>query len=248
MTIQNNKKKRRVIAFGLAGVVLATCTVAGVTFANLNQTITDGSDSQHVYSEQFDKFGFSYHSASQKFDTNITPTDDMSFKRDIKNIIFQNDGDIKAQWMFRNVDVPELDPNNPIWDETYVIVHVPVLGGTDDWAGTMREYLNTAFVTNHILGPDEAVAVTVEILSPTTYTWSSEASAEAVDINFGTQLTFNQLTHPTLSPLWDYASQHGEQRGGMLKPEMNSNFNSQLQSKMVTLFTLPVSEVDKIIL
>lgn len=244
----NNKKKRRGIAFGLAGVVLASATFAGATFANLNANINDGTDS-HVYSEEFNKFGFVYHEASQDWDTNISVTDTMSFTQDVKNFIVTNTGDIPAQYVFANKDVPELDPENPIWDEAYAIVHINTNSDkADQWVGTLREYLTTAFVTNDILKPGEDVAVTVELLSPSTYTWSSDKSAAAVDINFGTQFTFNQLTTPSSSPLLDYAMANGEQRGGMLKPDMNSYFANRLNSGMTTTYTIPVADLEKITL
>ena len=246
-TTQNRNKKKGV-AFGLIGAVICTgFIVGGTNYANLNQTINDAPDSSHVYSEEFDKFGFVYHESSQAFDTDISVTDTMYFKTDVKNFIVTNTGDIAAQYVFSNADVPDIDEANPIWDETHVIVHMNTNSDKiDQWAGTMREYLGTAFVTNDILQPGEDVAVTVEVLSPSTYTWSSDASAEAVDIRFNTEFTFNQLTTPSSSPLLDYAMANGDQRGGLLKPEMNSYFANRLTSGMTTTYTLPVEEVAQI--
>lgn len=245
----NNKKKRRGIAFGLAGLVLASGAFAGATFANLNANINDGSDSSHVYSEEFNKFGFVYHEASGVFDKDISVTDGMSFNRDVKNFVVTNKGDIPAQYAFAAKDVPVLDAENPIWDETYVLVNMNTDSAVvDQWAGTFREFTETAFVSNDVLKPGEDVAVTVHILPPTTYTWSSDKSAAPVDINFGTQFTFNQLTTPVSSPLLDYARENGEQRGGMLKPELNEYFNQQVTSNMTSVVTIPAADLEKITL
>lgn len=245
-TQSRNKKKG--VAFGFVGAVICTgFIVGGTNYANLNRTISDAPDSSRVYSEEFDNFGFVYHAASQAFDADISVTDTMSFTTDVKNFAVTNTGDIAAQYVFSNSGVPEIDPANPIWDETYVIVHMNTNSNIQDqWAGTMREYLGTAFVTNEIVKPGEDVAVTVEVLSPSTYTWSSAASAEAVDIRFNTEFTFNQLTTPSSSPLLDYAMANGEQRGGLLKPDLNPYFASRLTSGMTTTYTLPVEEVAQI--
>jgi hypothetical protein len=247
---KTNRTKKKGVAFGLIGAIAlgGLALGGGGTWANLNQTISDGEGSSRVYSEAFDQFGFSYHKASQKFDADISVTDIMGqFERNVKTFVVQNDGDIAAQYAFYPdpVSMPALDAN-PIFDETFVIVQVPTDNKTapmDQWTGTLREFTQTAFVTNDVLQPEEAVGITVQVLSPNTYTWSSEESAAAVDIAFGTKFTFNQLTNPVSSPLYEYATKNGAARNGYLKPDLNPNFANQLNSSMTMVRTLPSADV-----
>jgi hypothetical protein len=242
--MKNNNNRKKAAATLLVGALLAG--IGGSVFANLNETIQTAPDAQKISNEGVDAFGFAWHAAKTDINADISITDDMAFNRQTSNLVVENIGDIPGQFvMFADpATVPVLAADNPIWDQAYVLVHIPTeTGVVDTWAGTVREFTQTAFVTNRILKPGEADAVTIEILPPTTYTYDAETAAQAASINFGMNTTFNQLTDPTTSPLYAYALANGEQRGGVLDPDMNIYFRDEVKSGMTMAYTLPVADV-----
>ncbi len=211
MTVTTNKKKRGA-AFGIAGV-LAVGLIAGGASAAMSKTINDGADTHNVVADQVNDFGFLWASYTGEIDADITMTTG-SYGTDRITTPFglSNEGSVPAQFAFY-IDpdtVPTLDADNPIWDETTVIVEFQsgVVAGSENnekHVSTLREFLERAYVSTKILQPGETTTVVVTILPASEFTWRSPDVADPTDIRVGAKATFNQLINPTESPLIQYA-------------------------------------------
>ncbi len=247
MTVTTNKKKRAA-AFGVAGL-MAIGLIAGGASASLSQTISDGTDTHHIYSDEVVPFDFQYHVSSSVIEADLSLVDTMSFGFSSHPIVVENIGSISANHLFY-VDPAvqaELDLDNPIWDQAYAKVIITTSTGTDTWVGTVREFMNTAFVSDHVLEAGESTAYVVQFLAPSIYSWHSEEGSDAVDVDFGTRFLFNQLTTPASSPMLDYVRDNGDQRNGVYWDSeadgYDPSWGTQLVSSMDRAFTIPVSEI-----
>ncbi len=241
MSQTTQKSRKKVVATAMLGGLLSLGMVGG-TFAALHQTIQTASDAHRIYSDEVGSFGFIHHENSQTINANISLDEPTTSAE----VIVENIGVIPAQYAFyvNRSTVGSISPTNPIWDETLVTVGMSVFddegayGGLEKWAGTLREFLNTAYVSNHVLQPGAQIAVYVTIIPATPYSWSSEEIAAAVDIDFATRFTFSQITSADSSALLAYAQEEGEQRNLTLRDGVFSN--------MEKMWTVPSADIQTI--
>lgn len=201
MTEFKNRKK-------LAATALVSCLALGGifgTYANLNQTITDGAETHSITADST-LFGFQYTVDSGVINKDISLNEPAS----TETVKSENIGDIPAHGVFYvdPASIPEVDLNNPIYDETAVTVVITTEDATETWNGTLGEFFNTAFVTDNAVDPAEENPVVITITPQTEGGWSSMTPADAIDLKFGTMFTYNQISSGT-SPLLDYAQANG---------------------------------------
>ncbi|MEQ6896261.1 hypothetical protein [Microbacterium sp. KR10-403] len=199
MTQSNTKKKA--LAVGLAGTLVAGGLVLGGTFANLGQTITD----QNTHTVKVDSFNFAYSESSGTLNADLTPGADASHtKLEVNNL-----GALPATFAFTITDLTGSDLlAHPVAKDTQVTIEVKNMAAQQilKWSGTLGDLLTHSIVSSQPITPYDLLTVDITMETPVDVDpaeWEP-FMATAVNTSFKTAFTFSAYQDGT-SPLLAFA-------------------------------------------
>lgn len=182
-------------------VAVSALLSGGIAFGTVQSNVPHNTTSS---SQVVDEWGFSLLTSST-LEADLTAPEGEHLHEQSEFTV-KNVGKISAQYAFY-IEPVTFAMDGAVWDESSAVVSMhSSSGASHEWAGSVREFLTTAFVTDEVIEAGDTATVTVSI--------TPSSGADAVHMRVGAKFQFDQAFGKR-SAVYDHVSAVGIDHGGL---------------------------------